>query len=131
MLNRILQRVKFQLKFIRAHFNSKLPVGVKEFKAYASEIIELSRLDADYTSMEETIAKIVPGIKFDKDAVPKMYFVKCVRKHAANIIATTTALQIQLERKEAAECARAEAEVMAKNLQSEVNLRPVTDVSAE
>lgn len=74
---------------------TKLPVGLKEFNQFCDDIIELSGEYADRDSMVYAIASNIIHIKHDCDEVPKEYFVRTLRKAAANQVASAIFTEIK------------------------------------
>lgn len=93
-------------KVARSYFPSKLPVGMSEFDAWADSIIELSGQFADVDSMKFAIASIVIHLPPTRSSVPKSYFVKSMRKSAANQVASQFFQDIKLKQMEAAKAAQ-------------------------
>lgn len=104
------------LKKLLSYLPSKLPVGMTAFHEYSDEVIELSGKFADEDSMRWAIANMVMHLPSTKDKVPKNYFVRCLRKTAANQIAGQVFIDIktkQDEARKAAEAALTSAEATA------------------
>jgi len=91
---------------ITSYFPTQLPVGLKEFDAWASSIIDLSGRFADETSIRFVLASELMHSDAKKGSVPKHYFVSRCRKLAANqtagyILQEIKAAQELLKTKEA------------------------------
>lgn len=89
-----------------------LPVGLTEFHAWAERITELAGKFADEDSMKYALANQVIHLAYDKSEVPDRYFVNCLRKAAANQVASQVFYDIKIKQQEAAKAA-AEAEATA------------------
>lgn len=79
--------MKLLIKTLLSYIPSKLPVGLTAFHEYADEVIELSGQFADPDSMKFALANMIMHLPITRDSVPKNYFVKCLRKTAANQVA--------------------------------------------
>lgn len=98
-MRQLLARVKAYItrrKLIRdAKKPSKLPVGLTEFNEFCDDVIAISGEFADRDSMVYAIASNIIHIKHDCDAVPKAYFAQCLRKAAANQVASAIFTEIK------------------------------------
>lgn len=96
---------------------SRLPVGLTEFNKFCDDIIELAGQFADRDSLVYAIASNIIHIKHDCDAVPKDYFVKCLRKAAANQVASDQFVRIKEihDKRMAEDMAAKQAEATAKS----------------
>ena len=69
---------------------TRLPVGLAEFNAWADSIIGLLGPGFDNVPKDDlyfVLATIVMHLPSGKDSVPKAYFVRSIRKGAANQVA--------------------------------------------
>ncbi len=102
LINKLLQRIP-----------RKLPVGVKEFNAFADRIIEQSGKFADDDSMRFAIATNIIHADASKGSVPDSFFISRLRKAAANQVASQIFQDIKTkqaaEQKAALEKQQAEA----------------------
>ena len=110
-------KIKRFLKQIRGRFNSPLPVGVTEFKAWCDDIRATYDLP---TESEEDILFCFSAVimRFDEisDKKPKYHFVRAFRSGAAKQVAshtfTETKLKQQAAMKAAQEAAKAAQEAL-------------------
>lgn len=102
--------MKLILKKLLSHLPTKLPVGMTEFELFADDIIELSGPYADRDSMKYAIASNVIHMKHTVDAVPKAYFVRVLRKAAANQVASAIFQDIKIKQEEAMKAAQLAAQ---------------------
>ncbi len=72
------------LKRLLSYFPTRLPVGMTEFNAWASSIIDLTGKFADDTSLRFVLASELMHSDAKRGSVPKNYFVSRCRKLAAN-----------------------------------------------
>lgn len=79
--------MRLLIKRLLSYLPSKLPVGMTAFHEYADEVIELASQFADPDSMKFALANMIMHLPITRDRVPKNYFVKCLRKTAANQVA--------------------------------------------
>ncbi len=73
---------------IRSYLPTLLPVGMTAFNAWADDIIALSGQFADRDSMRFAIASILIHTDAKHGSLPMQYFVKRLRKSAANQVAS-------------------------------------------
>ncbi|MES2215069.1 MAG: hypothetical protein V4485_03505, partial [Pseudomonadota bacterium] len=85
------------LKIILSYLPSKLPVGVTEFNSFADSIIELTGPMADNDSMKWAIANNIIHLPSTVSHKSKQYFVRVLRKAAANQIASFVFQDIKLK----------------------------------
>jgi antirestriction protein ArdC len=88
---------------VLSYFPTKLPVGLTEFNTWADSIIDLSGQFADVDSMKYAIASTLIHLPSTKAYVPKDYFVRTMRKAAANQVASQVFMDIKLKQQKAAE----------------------------
>jgi hypothetical protein len=98
--------MKQLLKKILSYFPSKLPVGITEFEAFSSEIIELAGKYADIDSLKFAIASMIIHADARFGALPKNYFVVRLRKVAANQVASQVFTDIKNKQQEAQKAAQ-------------------------
>ena len=82
--------MKRLLKVIRSYFSSPLPMGRAEWNAWTQEIIDLSGMpdnDSSRFALSAMIMHLGPKNGMPQDKMPKRYFVKNLRKAAANEVA--------------------------------------------
>ncbi len=74
---------------------TKLPVGLTEFYTWSNSIIDLAGNFADADSMTWALASQVQHLDHKVDSIPKDYFVRTLRKAAANQIAAQVFVDIK------------------------------------
>lgn len=74
-------------KMILSYVPVFLPVGMPQFEKFTDDIIELAGPYADPRSMKWAIANMIMHLDSKTWLVPKNYFVRCLRKTAANQVA--------------------------------------------
>jgi len=79
-----------------------LPVGLTEFYKWSDSIIAISGKFADEDSMRWAIASQLMHLGAQKAYVPKSYFVRSLRKAAANQVASQVFQDIKTKQAEAA-----------------------------
>lgn len=95
---------------IRSYFPTKLPVGLTAFHKWADDIATLTGPIADETSMKFAISSIVIHADAKHGSLPLQYFVRRLRKSAANQVASQVFQDVKLAQAEAAEAAKKAAE---------------------
>lgn len=108
-----MEKLKQTLKQAASLLPTRLPVGVTEFEAWANSIIELVGPLADDDSIKFTLASMIMHLGPQRSSVPKNYFVRSLRKTAANQIAHSVLTAIKQKHDEAAKAAK-QAEDTAK-----------------
>lgn len=101
------------LKRTLSYFPSKLPVGMKQFNDWAESIIELSGKYADDDSLRYALASMILHSGSDKGSKPKAYFVNCLRKSAANQVASQIFQDIKAKQLEATQAEQKNQEATA------------------
>lgn len=114
-----MKRLKWLYKKLLSYIPTPLPVGLSDFNKFVDDIIELSGNYADRDSMAFAIASMVMHLGAQKSSVPKDFFVRSLRKAAANQVAGQVFTDIK-DRQNAAALARAEEEKKAK-LEATIN----------
>lgn len=104
-MNKTLQKL---INKATSYVPTKLPVGMAEFNTWADSIIELSGKFADEDSMKYAIASNLMHLPHTTSSVPKNYFVKALRKAAANQVASQVFMYLKIKQQEAAAVAQAE-----------------------
>jgi hypothetical protein len=79
--------MKLLLKRLLSLLPTKLPVGVTEFHAWADSIIQLSGKYADEDSLKFALASMIMHLGAQRGSISKNYFVRSLRKVAANQVA--------------------------------------------
>ncbi len=83
-----MKQIKFILKYLRSFLPTKLPVGVTAFHKFADDIIDIGGSYADADSMKFAIASQVIHMPAYTDSVPMQKIIRCLRKSAANQVAS-------------------------------------------
>jgi hypothetical protein len=109
MLQNVKSTLKCRFSHILAYLPTKLPIGMTEYHAWLASILELAGPIADKMSMEWVVSNEVMVIKSGQDRVPKMFFVKRLRKFAANQLAASYVNQLKEQQKAVEEAAKAAA----------------------
>lgn len=99
--------MKRLFKRLLSYFPAPLPVGLTSFNEWADSIIELSGKFADEDSLKWAISNMVMHLPSTTDRVPKNYFVKCLRKTAANQVCGQVFMDIKEKQKAAQDMAAA------------------------
>jgi len=92
---------------LTSYFETNLPVGMTEFHDWAEKIIKLTGPLADVASMKYVLANQVLGLRPEVSKVPLNYFVKTLRKAAANQITSQDVQDIRAAQQEALKAAEA------------------------
>ena len=90
-------------KQLASYVPTTLPIGMAEFDTWADSIIDLAGQFADSESMKFAIATMVIHLGPQRSVVAKNYFVRSLRKTAANQIAHARLYEIKLKQQKAAE----------------------------
>lgn len=112
-----MEQLKRAFKQFLSLFPSPLPVGVTEFGKFADDVYELTGPIADYDSIKFTLAGIIMHMGPQRSTAPKNYFVRSLRKTAANQIAHFVLTEIKNKHDEAAREAKLAAEKLALNVE--------------
>lgn len=96
---------------MKSYLASPLPVGMSEFESWSNDIIELVGPIADKDSLKYAMASQLMHLDHKVSSIPKQYFVRCLRKAAANQVASQVFQNIK----------QAQAEAQAKALEAEKN----------
>ncbi len=79
------------IKIALSYLPSRLPVGITAFHAFADEIIEVGGQYADIDSMKFAIASQIMHMDAYTASVSKQKIIRCLRKSAANQVASQRA----------------------------------------
>lgn len=115
----MLQKLKSVLKFLSSYLATPLPVGMTAYNTWLSSVLELAGPVADKDSMEWVISNEVMRLKSTQDRAPKSYFVKVLRKYAANQIAAAKVIEIK-DKQQAAQAAKKAIEDSTAKVESDV-----------
>lgn len=92
----------FTVKRLLSLLPTPLPVGMTEFESWSDDIINLSGPYADTDSMKFAIASMIMHLGPQKSHVAKNYFVRSLRKTAANQVAGQVFTNIKEKQQKAA-----------------------------
>lgn len=107
--------MKLLVKQLLSYIPTKIPVGMTQFNTWLSSIEELCGPIADSDSIKWVISNEVMRLSPTRDKVPKRFFVKTLRKYAANQLAAATVMDLKMKQEEA----RKSAEEQNANKKSE------------
>lgn len=114
------------LKRLLSHYPTNLPVGLTEFNAWAASIIELAGPYADSESMLQAIANLlmhaspIDKAQTARSRIPKAWFVKGLRKGAANQVAAHVFYEIQKKNEVKKVAYKAEEDRLAAELKAQL-----------
>jgi hypothetical protein len=117
--------MKKALELALSYVPRKLPVGMSEFEVWSARIIRLSGPFADADSMKFALASQIMHLGAQKSSVPDQFFIKSMRKAAANQVASQVFQDIKLKQMAAAEKTKQDAEAAAQ--QSAEATAPTTE----
>jgi hypothetical protein len=101
--------MKLAIKRLLSYLPSPLPVGLSEFHAWADDIVELSGKFADEDSLKFAISNNLIHLPHTVAYKPKQYFVRTLRKAAANQVASQVFQDIKQKQHDAMLKQQAEA----------------------
>lgn len=101
-----MNKFKRQLSLALSYLPSKLPVGLTEFNSFSDSIINLSGEFADRDSMKWAIASQIMHLPPQKSTASKQYFIRSLRKAAANQVASQVFQDLKIKQQEAIEAAK-------------------------
>jgi hypothetical protein len=104
----MIQKLKLLLKRALSYIPTRLPVGMAEFENWSEEVIELSGAFADRTSMKFALASMILHAEHSASVLSKNYFVRRLRKSAANQVASQVFQDIKQKQEAAQLAAKAE-----------------------
>jgi hypothetical protein len=81
-------KLPLPVKRILSYLPTALPVGLTAFNQFASDIIELTGPLAEEDSLRYVVATQILNLPSTRSWKPKAYFVSCIRKAAANQVAS-------------------------------------------
>jgi hypothetical protein len=113
-MNEIKQKVALKLKQLAGYWPTDLPVGMTDLENFASDIFETYDIP-DKRSYRHAVATMIMHLGPQTNKVPKMYFVKSIRKAMANQIAFEKIQAIKEEEKAEMEAVKKEAEIVAQD----------------
>jgi len=95
----LLAAVVLQVKRILAYLPTDLPVGKTAMHAFYDDILELAGKYADTQSMKWVLSTKIMQLDQNVSRKSKMFFVKILRKAAANQVASDIVLDIKTANK--------------------------------
>ncbi len=96
-----MKQLRLAVKRVLSYFPTNLPVGLTEFNTWSRDIIDLAGPYADSESMVQAIANLlmhaspIDKAQTARSRIPKNWFVKGLRKGAANQVAAHVFYEIQ------------------------------------
>lgn len=112
---------------LRSYLPTQLPVGLTAFNKFTEEVITVAGPMADEDSMKWAIANQIIHLPQTTSKKPMQYFVRSLRKAAANQVASYAFQEIKLKQQTAAEeAAKQKAADTALTNGSDVSNGPVT-----
>jgi hypothetical protein len=105
-MRKVFMTLIFTFKKLLSYVPFSVPVGMSQYEKWAAEIIELTNLPATSDSQKFVICTMLLHADSSRDLISKNYFVKRLRKTAANQV-VSQALQ-DLKQKQADEAKLAE-----------------------
>ena len=97
----LLAAIVLQVKRILAYLPTDLPVGKTAMHAFYDDILELAGKYADTQSMKWVLSTKIMQLDQNVSRKSKMFFVKILRKAAANQVASDIVLDIKTAQQEA------------------------------
>ena len=91
-----------------SYIPTPLPTGASAYEAWLNEIVLLTGQLADEQSLKWVISNEIMRLAPGRDKVPKRYFVKSLRKYAANQVAAWKVQEIKQAQDERAKQLKAE-----------------------
>jgi thiamine pyrophosphate-dependent acetolactate synthase large subunit-like protein len=114
---------------MRSFFKRDLPVGATEFHKWANNIIDLGGKFADEDSLKFALASAVVHAKHDSSALPDQYFIRLLRKAAANQVASQIFQDIKV--KQAAALEEANKLAAAQTAEATAQSEPASDAKTQ
>lgn len=109
-----MKRIKSVLKYLLSYFPENLPVGMTAYNQFCNDIIELAGPYADKDSMRFVISTNILHLDPKYSRASKQYFVRRLRKTAANQIVSEVINEIKAAQlKKQAEATAKPVEVVA------------------
>lgn len=98
--------MRLLLKKLISIIPTPLPVGMTEFMDWSDSILELAGDYADEDSMRFVIASMVIHLGPQKSSIAKNYFVRSLRKTAANQVASQVFLDVKKRQEQKEQAAK-------------------------
>ena len=108
-MNEIKQKVALKLKQLSGYLPTDLPVGMTDLENFSTDIFKTYDIP-DKRSYRHAVATMIMHLGPQTNKVPKMYFVKSIRKAMANQIAFEKIQAIKEEEKAELEAAKVVAQ---------------------
>lgn len=115
------QKLKRLLNYLLSFLPSQLPVGLTEYHKFTDSIIDLVGPIADNDSLKWAISNQIIHLKPQQDSVAKRYFVKSLRKAAANQVASAVFQEIKNKQQEAFAAQQQAVATASQDVASDVN----------
>ena len=96
---------KYFWLYLTSYIPTKLPVGMTEFNSWVSDVIKLTGPMAAEDSMKYAVCSNIIHLPHTKAYVPKQFFVRTLRKAAANQVASQIFQDIKIKQEAAAKLA--------------------------
>lgn len=105
-------KLRLLIKNLLSYLSTPLPVGLAEFNKWSDDIIDLSGDFADRESMKYAIASNLIHLPHTVSSKPKQYFIRTMRKAAANQVASQVFQDIKFKQQQAVEAAQTAAAIL-------------------
>ncbi len=96
------------LKVLYSYIPTPLPTGATVYEVWLNDIVALTGNIADEQSLKWVISNEIMRLAPGRDRVPKRYFVKSLRKYAANQVASYKVIELKQAQEEKAKQLKAE-----------------------
>ena len=106
IMQKLLAKLKSLIKVILSYVPTQLPVGVTAYDAWLKDITDIVGPIADEMSLQWVISNEIMRLAPGRDKISKRYFVKSLRKYAANQIAANKVLELKKKQEEASKAAQ-------------------------
>lgn len=103
------------LNLILSYIPTRLPTGVTAYEAWLNNIVSLIDFQVDEQSLKWVISQEIMRLPPTGDCKSKRYFVKVLRKYAANQIAANKVMEIKQAQEERVKAAQQQAGDTAKD----------------
>lgn len=105
----MLKRALRTLKQLVSYFPTVIPTGMTQFNTYLDSIVELTGPIADADSMKWVISNEIMRLSPGRDRIAKAFFVKSLRKYAANQLAASVVMELKTKQEAVLKTQQAEA----------------------
>lgn len=122
-MTKVFTTLKFLIIYLLSYIPTRLPVTLEEMQKFQNEIIVLAGAFADEDSLKWAISNMVLHADTNNDKLSKQYFVKRLRKAAANQLVSFIINDIKNRQQAAMEAAKAaeQAKQLAETEQMKTN----------